>query len=387
MRPPPSIEKLAQRFLRVSRHLVLFLVAGCAATSPGASNGVIGSSAVRTPERTPDSTASGFPGDHWDRVPSAEVVGFSAPKLEWVRGLLEDLDTTAAIVIVHGRVLLQYGDVQRVSYVASVRKSIRGILFGAHVARGEISEASTLAQLNIDDVGGLTAEENEATIGDLLASRSGVYHPASNRGDDAKDAPPRGSKRPGSLFLYNNWDFNALGTIFERQAHEDVYDALDRELAQPIGMEDFRRSDQHAERNDTVSIHPAYHMYLSTRDMARVGYLMLRRGSWSGRELVPSSWIGEMLTPTTGAADGDEYVKGMRYAKLWWVFDDPRSRESAPLQGAYSAMGAYGQYITVIPKLDMVVAHKVVHEAKENVGVAAYRMLLDLLVACRLSAE
>ena len=202
-----------------------------------------------------------------------------------------------------------------------------------------------------------------------------------------KTRPRAAPSAQARLFLYNNWDFNALGTIFERQAHEDIYDALDRELARPIGMEDFRRSDQHAERNDAISIHPAYHMYLSTRDMARVGYLMLRQGSWNGRELVPSSWIGEMLTPTMGAADGDAYVKDMRYAKLWWVFDDPRSRESAPLQGAYSAMGAYGQYITVIPKLDMVVAHKVVHEAKENVGVAAYRMLLDLLVACRLSAE
>jgi CubicO group peptidase (beta-lactamase class C family) len=363
------------------------LAAGCAARIPGASDSVVGSSAVRVPDASNAPTAPGFPGEHWEHVPSPEAVGFSAARLEMVRGLLEDLDTTAAIVIVHGRVLLEYGDVKRVSYVASVRKSILGMLFGEHVARGEITEASTLAELDIDDVGGLTAEEKQATVGDLLSSRSGVYHAASNQGDDTKDAPPRGSERHGALFLYNNWDFNVLGTIFERRTHEDIYDALDRELARPIGMEDFRRSDQRAERNDALSIHPAYHMYLSTRDMARVGYLMLRQGSWNGRELVPPVWIAEMVTPTTGAEDVHGYAAGMHYGKLWWVFDHPRSRVSAPLEGTYSALGAYGQYITVIPKLDMVVAHKVVHKAKENVDVATYRVVLDLLAACRLSAE
>jgi CubicO group peptidase (beta-lactamase class C family) len=366
---------------------MLFLAAGCAARAPRTSDDVIiGSSSPRTPDHAIESLTPTFPTDHWERVSSPEAVGFSTPKLEMVRGLLEDLDTTAAMVILHGRVLFQYGDVERVSYVASIRKSILGMLFGQHVAHGEIAETATLAQLGIDDVGGLTAEEKQATVGDLLASRSGVYHAASNPGDDSKDAPPRGSKRAGAVFLYSNWDFNVLGTIFEQQTHENIYDALARELAQPIGMEDFRLSDQHPERNDAVSIHPAYHMYLSTRDMARVGYLMLRTGSWNGRELVPSAWVTEMVTPTSSAADVHDYVKGMDYGKLWWVIDDPKLRLGSPLQGAYAALGAYGQYITVIPKLDMVVAHKVVHQAKEKVDMPVYRILLDLVVACRLSA-
>jgi CubicO group peptidase (beta-lactamase class C family) len=364
--------------------LALLLAAGCAATPPPpASDGVIGSSSVRAPEHPVEPAGPDFPGAHWEPIVSPESVGYSTAKIEMVRALLEDLDTTAAMVVVHGRVLFQYGDVARVSYVASIRKSILGMLFGEHVARGEIVEQSTLAQLGIDDVGGLTAEEKQATIGDLLGSRSGVYHPAANRGDDSKDAPPRGSKRPGNLFLYNNWDFNALGTIFEQQTHEGIYDALERELAKPIGMEDFKLAEQHPERNDAVSIHPAYHMYLSTRDLARIGYLMLRRGSWDGHELVPPAWIAEMLTPTVGPDDTGEYVRGMRYGKLWWVFDEPRSHASGPLEGAYGAMGAYGQYLTVIPKLDMVVVHKVVHKEKEKVDPSAYRILLDLVVACR----
>jgi CubicO group peptidase (beta-lactamase class C family) len=302
-----------------------------------------------------------------------------------VRAFLEDLDTTAALVILRGQVLLQYGDVERVSYVASIRKSVLGMLLGEHVVHGQLREAVTLSELHIDDVGGLTADEKKATLDDLLTTRSGVYHAAANPGDDLKDAPPRGSKPPGQWFLYSNWDFNVLGTIFEQQTHEDIYDALDRDLAQPIGMEDFRRTQQQKVRNDTVSIHPAYHMYLSTRDLARLGYLMLRGGFWNGRELIPSSWVTELTTLTSHTEDVHGYeMWGFGYGRLWWLFDDPKSRAGGPLQGAYTAIGTFGQYITVIPKLDVVIAHKVVHVAKEDVNVPTYRHLVNLIVASRL---
>jgi CubicO group peptidase (beta-lactamase class C family) len=324
-----------------------------------------------------------FPERHWPDVVSPEAEGYSSPKLEMVRAFLHDLDTTAALVIVHGRVLLQYGDVTRVSYVASVRKSVLGMLFGTHIARGEIRESASLAELGIDDVGGLSADEKQATVADLLASRSGVYHPASNRGDDLKDAPPRGSKPHGTWFLYSNWDFNVLGTIFEQQAHENVYDALDRELAQPIGMEDFRRDEQVKAGDASISRHLAYHMYLSTRDMGRLGLLMLRGGFWSGRPVVPEDWVTKLIAPTSRVEEVHGYEKCCGYARLWWFFDDAQSRAGGPLQGGYSAMGAYGQYITVIPKLDMVIAHKVVHKSTEDVRVSDYVRLTDMIVAAR----
>jgi CubicO group peptidase (beta-lactamase class C family) len=325
-----------------------------------------------------------YPGTHWTPIASPEAEGYSSPKLDGVRVFLRDLDTTAVIVTVHGRVLFEYGDVKRVSSVTSVRKSVLAMLFGTHVAHGEIRESATLAQLGIDDVGGLSPEEKQATVDDLLAARSGVYHPASNPGDDFKDAPARGSKLHGTWFLYSNWDFNVLGTIFERQTHEDIYDALDRELARPVGMEDFKRAEQAKASGDAVSQHLAYPMNLSTRDMARLGYLMLRGGLWNGHDLVPSDWVTKLVTPTSRVEDVHGYEKwGLGYGKLWWLFDDPPSRAGGPLQGGYCAIGAYGQFITVLPRLDMVIAHKVVHESKEEVSVSAYRQLIDRIVAAR----
>jgi CubicO group peptidase (beta-lactamase class C family) len=337
--------------------------------------------AIAAPART---IAPVFPGARWEAVPVPEAEGYSSAGLASVHAFLQTLDTTAAIVILRGRVLLAYGDVRRVSYVASVRKSVLGMLFGEPVARAQIRLDATLADLGIDDVGGLTADEKRATVDDLLTTRSGVYHAASNPGDDLGVAPPRGSKRPGELFLYNNWDFNVLGTIFEQQTHESVYDALARRISVPIGMEDFRRDQQHEARDDAVSIHPAYHMFFSTRDMARLGYLMLRNGSWDGREIVPPAWIATLRAPTARAEDVRRHRSwGLGYGRLWWLFDDPAARAGGPLEDAYTAIGAFGQYITVIPKLDVVIAHKVVHLAHEDVGVPTYRRLVDLVVACR----
>src|SRR6185369_16333770 len=140
---------------------------------------------------------------------------------------------------------------------------------------------------DITDVGGLLPRELEATVEHLITARSGVYHPPSYPGDAQDSAPPRGSQKPGTYYLYNNWDFNAAGAVFEKLTGKNLFDALESDLAVPIGMQDFKRELQKKEGDDKRSAIPAYPMHLSTRDMARLGYLMLREGKWQGRQVVP----------------------------------------------------------------------------------------------------
>lgn len=136
-----------------------------------------------------------------------------------------------------GRVLFSEGPVRAVSIVFSVRKSVLSMMYGKYVANGTIDLDRTLADLGIDDVGGLLPIERQARLRDLLAARSGVYHAAANGGDDAAAAPPRGSHVPGSYFLYNNWDFNAAGTAFERLTGRAIYQAFADDLATPLQLE------------------------------------------------------------------------------------------------------------------------------------------------------
>jgi CubicO group peptidase (beta-lactamase class C family) len=288
------------------------------------------------------------------------------------------------VAIVGGKIAYEYGDLARVSYLASVRKSILAMLYGNYVKSGVIRLDRTLEDLGIDDIQTLSAQEKRATVADLLGARSGIYHPASNAGDSLASAPPRGSQAPGTYFLYSNWDFNALGTIFEQETKQSIYDALEKDLAVPIGMQDFDRSTHRRTGDATRSRHLAYHMNLSTRDMARVGYVMLRHGRWNDRQIVPEDWvrrIASIVTPVTDM-NPENYRDGpFGYGYLWWIWDGPAS--TGPYDGAYTGLGAVGQHITVLPKLDLVVAHKTVPGGNRSVSHAQYRELLDRLVKAR----
>ena len=238
----------------------------------------------------------------WGVHPQAGLGAVCRQTIAAARQRLQALPTTSMMVVVDGKQLFGYGALDRPSIVYSVRKSILAMLYGRYVDSGVIDLDRTLGELGIDDTGGLLPVERRARLRDLLASRSGVYHAAANPGDDADHVPPRGSQEPGSYFLYNNWDFNAAGTAFEMATGQDIYAAFARDIAAPLHMEDFQLSSQHKHPNASRSVHPAYHFLLSTRDMSRLGQLMLQQGRWDGQQLIPQDWVDAMLRPVTPAA-------------------------------------------------------------------------------------
>ncbi|HEY6393119.1 MAG TPA: serine hydrolase, partial [Bryobacteraceae bacterium] len=314
----------------------------------------------------------------------------STQRLQALTPFLQSLDTSAMMVVSHGQVVYEYGDLVKLSYLASCRKSILAMLYGNYVASGQIPLTKTLREMNFDDVGGLLPRELDATVENLITARSGVYHPASYPGDASDSAPPRGSQKPGTYYLYNNWDFNAAGAVFEKLTGKDIYDALESDLAKPIGMQDFDRSLQKKEGDAKLSTIPAYPIHLSTRDMARIGQLMLREGNWNGRQVIPRDWAKQIVSLVTPVYDMNppswkEYAQGSLwgYGYMWWVWDG--QRREGPFAGAYTARGAIGQYITVFPALDVVVAHKTVPSTRgervRNVSGMEYQAILMHITA------
>src|SRR5262249_26044434 len=143
----------------------------------------------------------------------------------------------------------------------------------------------TLADLEIDDSvpPRLTEAERSARLRHLLSSSSGVYHPSNHAGADGgvdvgpTALPPRGSRGPGELFVYNNWDFNALGTILERAIGRSLFEEFEERIARPAGMQDFRVDAQRYTAGP-LSEHPYFAFHVSCRDVARFGQLYLNRG-------------------------------------------------------------------------------------------------------------
>ena len=331
-------------------------------------------------------------GRGWQRIADPTTLGYSRAGLDSALAIAQGMNTSALLVTVGGRSLLEHGDLSDTSYVASARKSILSMLYGRYVEAGTIRLDETLAEIGIDDRSQLLPLERTATIEHLLGARSGVYHPASNQGDALIMAPPRGSLKPGTYNLYSNWDFNALGTIFEVKTGRSIYDAFESDIARPIGMQDFHRSVHSRGGDTTQSVHLAYHFVLSTRDMARLGHLMLRNGRWGGQQVIPESWVRRSTRVVTPPAEmnpaglrANALRDGFGYSFLWWTRARPDTTDV--FHGSYAAQGAFGQYILVVPRLDMVVAHKVVKrgsmEAAESVTEAQFEALVRAIVSAR----
>ena len=229
---------------------------------------------------------------------------------------------------------------------------------------------SSIAQLGIDDKGGLTDEEKQAKTSDLFKARSGIYHGAAYETDAMKAArPKRGSFSPGTHWYYNNWDFNVLGTILEAKTGQTIGETFYSRIASQIGMEDFVQSDV-TSYYEPVSVHPAYLFKMSARDMARFGLLYLHKGEWEGRQVVPQNWIEESTKGYSSAGvDSD-------YGYLWWVNKKGTS---------FRAAGQGGQVIIVIPNAKLVIAHVSNYDKSKINSNQAVGQIVNYLLEAKIS--
>ena len=152
------------------------------------------------------------------------------------------------LIAVHGQVIFEYGDLAHASKVASVRKSVLSMLYGPYILSGRHRSAQDGRGDGPRGGRAFLPIETHATLEHLLTARSGIYLKSGNDNLDAV-APKRGSECPGARMQYNNWDFNAAGTAFEKLSGKTIYQALEEDLARPLGMQDFdpRQAGQGAE--------------------------------------------------------------------------------------------------------------------------------------------
>jgi CubicO group peptidase (beta-lactamase class C family) len=295
-----------------------------------------------------------FPGLRWEHL-TVDEAGWSSDKLGEAEAWSRQIGSTAVMIVQHGMVVAEWGDTATRAPLASVRKSLLSGLIGIAVAGHQINLDATLGSLGIDDnAPSLNEEEKTATVRDLLEARSGVYHPACYETTRmAELRPERFSYKPGTFWYYNNWDFNALGAIYEHAVRSSIYDAFQHEIAEPIGMEDYRASDGEYVRC-AASVYPAYTFTMSARDLARFALLYLDGGKWRDRQIVPEQWVKD----STRAYSQSDFGPG--YGYLWWT-----GFGRLP-PGTFFAAGAGGQFAFVIPTSDLVLVHRAPHLVASN---------------------
>ncbi|WP_214000755.1 serine hydrolase [Arsukibacterium sp.] len=296
---------------------------------------------------------------------------FNKNKLSELKQFLEQTGTSSMVLMRAGEVVFEYGDIHEKHTIHSIRKAMLNSLYGIYVERGVIDLNATLAELKIDDITPLNTTEKTATLRQLLQSRSGVYLPSAATSEGMLAAmPPRGAHKPGEQYVYNNWDFNVAGAIFEKLTGESIYTAFLREIAKPLGMQNYNGTYTTID-DDTVisdlkvdgfyqyeadkSAFPAYHFRMSAYDMALYGQLYENFGVWRGQRILSRDWI---VQSTTSYSVTNSYMD-FGYGMLWYVIN---ANDKRPEQAFYHT-GVGIHMLGVYPGSDLVFVHRVKTES------------------------
>lgn len=159
---------------------------------------------------------------------------------------------------------------------------------------------------------------------------------------------------PGTQFAYSTGNAHLLSAVLEAATGmtEEEYARIN--LFEPLGIENWQwDTDPQGITDGGNGLH------LSTRDAARFGQLFLQNGQRNGQQLVPADWVEVSTTAKNGGA-GDGTGS---YGYQWWTrtyhsggydtYTPPYGRVGYTV---YYALGHGGQFIFVVPELDLVCA-------------------------------
>ena len=143
------------------------------------------------------------------------------------------------------------------------------------------------------------------------------------------------AEEPGTRFEYCNSASFLLSAIIQETTGMNALEFAEQNLFSPLGISDVDWPTNPQRINIGWG-----ELRMKPHDMAKIGYLYLNKGFWDGKQLIPSDWV-KMSTQKHIAANTLEDGYGYQ----WWVDDS----------GIYMALGYAGQYIVVLPELEMVV--------------------------------
>lgn len=179
---------------------------------------------------------------------------------------------------------------------------------------------------------------------------------------------------PGEVFAYSTLDAHLLSAVLAQVTGMSTLEFANQYLFGPLGSEATRwASDPQGYQIGGSEL------YLTPRDMAKVGYLYLRRGQWEGKQLIPEEYL--QASTRTQVVPGISVVIPDTYGYLWWI-------STVGPYASFYALGYGGQTIYVIPDLDVVLVTTARLDVPPDLGAGPRTFLLahDLAEQCVLPA-
>ncbi|MEW6267755.1 MAG: serine hydrolase [Thermodesulfobacteriota bacterium] len=272
--------------------------------------------------------------------------------------------------------------------VRSVSKSVVGLLVGIALHDGRIASLSTPALDAFPELADLrTSGRHAITIEHLLTMSSGLDW-------DEWDAGPLTSDEtrllwksdlvrfvfdrplvaaPGSRFNYNGGGTATVAELLTRASDRSLPELAREQILAPLGITRWTWATDLHDRPLAFA-----GLRLRPRDMLKLGRLVLGRGRWRERQVVPEAWIDESLRPhaATGITLAGVAPEGAHYGYHWWTGRLAwRDRELA--WGA--AFGNGGQRILVVPDLDLGVVTTAGDYGSIDTAIAVNRLLAQIV--------
>jgi CubicO group peptidase (beta-lactamase class C family) len=242
----------------------------------------------------------------------------------------------------------------------SVAKSITSVMVGNALEEGKIRSVNDAVVLYLPYL--LTSGYENVTIKNLLQMTSGVkfdeayLNPESEIGrfgnallqgtesfrDFAASIKPK--LKPGTQFEYQSLNTEVLGLLVEQATGKPLHQYIEEKLWKKIGVE----SDAFLYRGKNQIDECAFGCFNATvRDYGRFGLMALNGGKLNGKRVVSEGWMRESTKPDAPFLQPSAANGNLGYGYQWWV--------PAGTEGAFMAMGIYGQMIYVNPKRHVVI--------------------------------
>jgi CubicO group peptidase (beta-lactamase class C family) len=310
------------------------------------------------------------------------LAGFDAALLDEAVAYAESEESHCLLVVKDGELVLEryFGDATADTPMKSwsVAKSHVAAIVGIALGRGELGSIDDSIATYLPE---LAADPRAAvTLRSLLTMTAGVYAGVLDDMAGMFEAPDMTAKalattlqsEPGTAWEYSNVAVQLFDPIF-RSLGVRADDYAKEHLWEPIGMD--------AQWLTDTAGNPAMYMNViaTCRDHARFGYLMLQRGCWDGEQIVPEAFVVEATSPSQSMNDGYGFYfwRGAGDPTLDLVDSSPLDRGAlhpgAP-EDAFCAVGLGGQFIEVVPSLDLVVV-RMGHAAVEDLEGNAFPIL------------
>jgi CubicO group peptidase (beta-lactamase class C family) len=310
------------------------------------------------PFKVPGSTVPELLADGWD-VGAPEEVGITKEVLDKVYSDFisegKYLNAKSLLVVKNNKIVFEAycrdsDDRDRYGHVQSITKSVTSLVFGIVKSAGYIDSLDQTLYSIIPDKFPSEAAKRGITLRHLLTMTSGLRFDNDDFSvkiyGDKPDDPVKYIlnkplyARPGEKFYYRDADPHLVSYAIQRLTGRTLAQWADQRLFAPLNIRDYYWESDH-----TGTSSGAHGLHLKPRDMAKIGQLVLDNGRWKGIQVVDSTWVAvstQKQVTTDHTAEPHVYFYGF----YWWIL---------PRWQAFSAWGAGGSYIFIVPAKEMIV--------------------------------